>query len=800
MAKRRNNRPFGRRTLEQIEQRGRGRAQSRLAFLRGGLIYRLYRFFPFWMIQLLPFIQQDVVDLLRREREEEEEAAPEIEPVETVTPPVVGSRRDWVYTEYKCVWGDPLGCDWPRQSIEADGETKVCLRCGFPAILRPKAEIIGHRGRYRVAEFLGSRGMGRLYKGVQVVNGAPVVIKEYVLPKRYFNTQEAQNYKDNFENVAGAVLADGRAQDFRVLSSGDAIADRHEERCYVVTEGLASLYPTLRVYLQQKGAMDRFELLHFLNQVLQSLESLHGQKYRLPSSQIQGGLCHGNLTLDSLLILPQEQQFFEFPQFLIYLSDLWLWEDRFFPPTMTVKRPTLSQDLRDLGQVSFALLTGTWSLEEEKSLNPKLPQNWPEVDPQVQGFIWRLLEIDTPFPSAEVARQSLPQLSRSLEWMESTETEEEEEAVKPKRRWWWLLWLLLVLGLGSVLGWWLLRRSNDTVTAQNPRVCCVEDVAAVPQGRFEYTAVENGIWNYVLKQRNLVALGRRLQGELGRRIPKLELVYEPVESLEEAIAAVRSDRADFAIASAIEEPDLEVQRIAYDGLVIFVPFSYEFRQNSLPRTLNGQLSLDQVRRLYTGEVSNWRELGGPDLPVRLYVPENPELIRIFEEQVLQDPGAIAAFRQGLPQPRNPDDFAIAPSEEAIAVLPIFELLRTLLADFEEREIGAIGFGAIAQVFGQCSVYPLAISTQNKTAVQPLIQNNNQPLNPGTDLCNDKGSYFPHVELFQTGEYPLAYPLTVVYARDNSRPPVGQKFAELLQTEEMQNLLAKTGLIPLNVRP
>ncbi|MBP0015831.1 MAG: substrate-binding domain-containing protein [Roseofilum sp. SBFL] len=799
MGQGRNNRPFGRRTLEQIEREGRGRAQSRLSFLRSGLFYRLYRFFPFWMIRLIPFIQQDMLDLLRREREEEEEAEAEAAPVETVAPPVVGSRRDWIYTEYRCIWGDPLECDQPRQSIEADGETKVCLRCGFPAILRPKAEIVGHRGRYRVTEFLGTRGMGRLYKGAQVVNNAPVVIKEYLLPKRYFNIQEAQNYKDNFENVAGAVLADGRAQDFRVLSFGDAIGDRHEERCYVVTEGLASLYPTLRVYVQQKGAMDQFELLHFLNQVLQSLESLHGQKYRLPSSKIQGGLPHGNLSLDTLLILPQEQQFFEFPQFLIYLSDLWLWEYRFFPPTMTVKRPALSQDLRDLGHISFTLLTGTWSLEEENSLNPKLPQNWPDVDPKIQQFIWRLLEIDTPFPSAEVARQSLPQLSRSLQFIESAEIEEEED-IKRKRRWWWLLWLLLLLGLGSGLGWWLLRRSNGMATAQNPRVCCVQDVAAVPQGRFQYTAVGNGIWNYVIKQPNLVALGRRLETELGQRIPKLELVYEPVQSLEEAISTVRGDRADFAIASAINEPDLEAKRIAYDGLVIFVPFSYEFRRNSLPRTLNGQLSLDRVRQLYTGEVTNWQELGGPDLPVKLYVPDNPELIRIFEEQVLQDPGAIAAFRQGLPKPTNPDALVTTPSESTISVLPIFELLRTILADFEEREIGGIGFGAIAQVFGQCSVYPLAISTENKTAVQPLIQNNTQPLNPGTDLCNDKGSYFPHVELFQTGEYPLAYPLTVVYARDNSRPPIGQKFAELLQTEEMQNLLAKTGLIPLNLRP
>ena len=799
MTRGRNNRPPGKRTLQEMERLGRGQAESRFNFLRSGFAYQIYRFFPFWVRQLIPFMREDVLELFRREQEAAAEAERlEAEGTTAVAPPV-GSRRDLLYPEYRCAWGDPLGCDVPRQSIEGDPETKACSRCGFPAILRPKAEIIGHRGRYRVTEFLGSRGLGRLYRGVAVVNGAPVTIKEYLLPKRYFNSQEEKNYKDNFENVAGAVLADGRAQDFRVLSYGDAVGDRHEERCYVITDGANNLYPTLRTYLQQKGAMDEYQLVHFLNQVLQSLESLHGQKYRLPSSQVQGGLAHGNLSLDSLLILPQEQEFFQFPQFLVYLSDLSLWEHRFYPPPITPKRPTLAQDLRDLGQVSFALLTGTWSLEGERSLNPKLTQTWPEVDGQVQNFVWRLLEIDTPFESAEIARKSLPQLSKSLRVLDLESVETDTEPVR-RRRWWWVLWLLLLLLLGSGLAWWLLRRPREVATAQEPKPCCVKDVPAIPQGDFRYTGVRDGIWNYAVRQGNLVAFGQTLERELQQSIPQMRLSYEPVASAEDAIAQVRQEQADFAIIPALREVDLQAEVIAYDGLAIFVPFGYEFRADSLPRRLQGQLSLEQVRRLYTGEITNWQELGGPDLPVKLYVPEDRESIRIFEGKVLQDAGAIAAFRQLLPQANNPDAFIAQESEENIAVLPIFELFRTILFDFEEQNIGGIGFGAIVQVFGQCSVYPLAIATENEPAVQPLIQQSDRPVNPGTDLCNDKGSYYPHAELFQTGKYPLAYSLAVVYPRDNSRPPVGRKFAELLQTEELQLLLAKTGLIPLETLP
>jgi ABC-type phosphate transport system substrate-binding protein len=64
------------------------------------------------------------------------------------------------------------------------------------------------------------------------------------------------------------------------------------------------------------------------------------------------------------------------------------------------------------------------------------------------------------------------------------------------------------------------------------------------------------------------------------------------------------------------------------------------------------------------------------------------------------------------------------------------------------------------------------------------------------LCNDKGSYQPNTEALISQRYPLAYPLTIVYPRDNRRPPVGEKFAEMLKTTEAQRLLAEAGLIPL----
>jgi ABC-type phosphate transport system substrate-binding protein len=128
------------------------------------------------------------------------------------------------------------------------------------------------------------------------------------------------------------------------------------------------------------------------------------------------------------------------------------------------------------------------------------------------------------------------------------------------------------------------------------------------------------------------------------------------------------------------------------------------------------------------------------------------------------------------------------------------MLQKVIQDFEKadskQQIGAIAFSRLSQVFGQCSVYPLALVEEGNRPVQALIQDNGQPVNPTTDLCNDKGSYYPNVQVFKDRAYPLAYPLAVVYPRDNSRPPVGVKFADMLRTQEGQQLLSKTGLVPL----
>ncbi len=789
-------------TLTEVQRQGQSGIANNISSFTSQVTSRIYGFLPSQFRWLMPFVGEDIKDAIKKRQDQELDLEEQLNGQVKVETAYLNLPTGvaYSYDKYRCQQGNPLICDQPRQTVQ-DPEAKFCTICGFPALLRMRAEIQGKSGRYRITRQLGYRGMGRLYEGVQLGNEQPVIVKEYLLPKRYFNQKESVQAKKAFESLGGLNLADGRVENSRLISPTEAIADRNDqERCYLVTKGREDSYPTLRVYLVQNGPMSPRQVRHLLNQVLQSLESLHGQKFRFPTGQIQPGLAHGNLNLDSLLISPQKQLFFSSPQFLVYLCDLNLWERRFDPPPSVAVTPKLSQDLIGLGYVSFYLLAGRWVDSRGEPLNPQSEQYWPTSDRPLKHFIFRLLELEAPFESAEAARQAL--LGLPTEELEpSEEVEEAELAVKRRRLpywFWWLLAILALLGLVAAAIWWWGNREKAIAARSEHMLCCIKDVSGIPSGKFTYTAESNGIWTYVLQQKSLIEKNKTLEAELVKRRPQLKLTYLPEPTGEKAIAKVHQEQVDFAITSLVDNltDDLEAQEFAYDGLVIFVAFSYERRDKTLPKFLNGQITFEQLRQLYTGKITNWQDLGGPDLPVRLYMPTETETVRIFEQRVLKSDELIAQFRQ-LWQAQAPSDNSIITQQaNKIIQLSTLPTLRTVLRDFEDEKIGGIGFGPLSKVFGQCSVYPLAIVDANHSPVQPLSQDIAQPIDPATDLCNNKGSYRPNIEVFQTRLYPLAYPLAVIYPRDNSRPPIGKKFAEILKTTESQHLLSQTGLVPL----
>lgn len=178
------------------------------------------------------------------------------------------------------------------------------------------------------------------------------------------------------------------------------------------------------------------------------------------------------------------------------------------------------------------------------------------------------------------------------------------------------------------------------------------------------------------------------------------------------------------------------------------------------------LTLTQLKDIYIGQLTNWNQVGGPNLSV---VPtsrgDDGGTVQFFQEDVLADqPFAATVQRLGSTT----------------------EALR-----FVGNTPGAIYFASAPEIVGQCTVAPLPVGTSVRQLVAPY----QQPYVPSQECPNRRNQL--NLEAFQSQSYPLIRPLYVIVRQDGQpAEQAGIAYAELLQTEEGQRLLNQAGFVPL----
>jgi serine/threonine protein kinase len=701
--------------------------------------------------------------------------------------------------------GDVIAVEIPDQlTVISEEKPLLLLEGDLPDLLEFGREIQGLRRRYQVEKYLGDRHRGRIYLGIDVSERRPVVIKEYPLAFYSFNDAEVKERRKRFKSFAGLTLADGKIQDFRLIQPLEAIADTLERRCYLIYDHFPDQSQTLAGFLKEFERMNERDVYTVLDQVLQSLQFLHSQKFRFPSGIVTVGLSHGNLQLTNLVLVKKSYNF------LVYLMDLCLWDELFNGSQKLTylfdQETSQAKDLRDLGYIAFNLLMGNL---DETPLDPASENSWiVNINPGLKLVIQNLMGIgNNIYYSAEMARRDLLKIDIfALNQTPEIEVLEPEIERKNKKNYRLILLVVGILGvfLLGLLIWLFSRNQKPTEVLTDQSLVSLEQISGIPVGDFLYLTESGGVWRYVLTQPNLLGQNKTLESEIKRLQPGLNFRYKfPSNSVIEALFLSElnpENPFNFGVTALIDDSPVKFnyekfayEKFAYDGLVFFVAFSYSNRENSLPNALNGTISLENIRKLYTGKIKNWREIGGPNLPVRkLYVSPDEEMLTIFKKRVLRDEVSITIFNNLLEKKDLKPD-----SPEIVRLNSSTVTLRSIIGDFEQSTpIASMGFDALSKVFGQCSVYPLAIGDNGSRSISPLLdQNSTQPITPKTDLCQ-KGSYRHNQEVFITQSYPLTYSLTVVYPRDNRQQPIGRKFAEILNSAEIQPLLKETNLVPL----
>ncbi len=191
--------------------------------------------------------------------------------------------------------------------------------------------------------------------------------------------------------------------------------------------------------------------------------------------------------------------------------------------------------------------------------------------------------------------------------------------------------------------------------------------------------------------------------------------------------------------------------VAIDGLAIAVNPSLQV----------AGVTVDQLRAIYSGQVTNWNQIGGPDLVIQ---PLTRPLtaggtIELFVEQVLKG-GAFGANVQ-----------TIANTTDALRKLA--------------TNPGSIYFASAPEVVPQCTVKPLPLGQQAGNFVLPY----QEPLVPPEQCPSQRNRL--NIDAFQSGQYPLTRNLYVVVKQNGGvEEQAGDAYATFLLTAEGQTLIAK----------
>jgi len=188
-----------------------------------------------------------------------------------------------------------------------------------------------------------------------------------------------------------------------------------------------------------------------------------------------------------------------------------------------------------------------------------------------------------------------------------------------------------------------------------------------------------------------------------------------------------------AMASVADLADLTSEHvIAIDGLAILVH----------PSNPVNQLSIDTLGRIFSGAISNWSEVGGPDRRISLYARDNQS-------------GTWDTFKS-----------LVLGKAYTLATTALRYESNDQLSDDVSRDPGGIGFAGLASVR---SSKLLAVSDSNAPALKP------------TQLTVASEDYALSRRLF-------------LYTRGNSGGELVNRFIEYTQSSAGQAIVARSGFI------
>ncbi len=282
------------------------------------------------------------------------------------------------------------------------------------------------------------------------------------------------------------------------------------------------------------------------------------------------------------------------------------------------------------------------------------------------------------------------------------------------------------------------------------------EVPDVPQGTFSYGG--STTW---------APLRGAVDPLIQSAVPSFQLIYKDADSSSAGIQLLTEGELDFAQSSRplnsaekrrAQQAGLELQEIAVALEAVAIATHPDI---SLPG-----ITLAQLKDIYTGNITNWSEVGGPNLAIKpASRSADGGTVQYFQEDVLKG----EAF--------TPTLTTLDTTTEALR--------------YVGTTPGAIYFASAPEVVGQCTIAPLPVGS----SVQQFIPPYRQPYVDPADCPLRRNQL--NLNAFQSQTYPLLRPLYIAMRKDESTSEqAGTAYVNLLKTREGQELLTQTGFVPL----
>ncbi|HBE17490.1 MAG TPA: hypothetical protein DEA78_24760 [Cyanobacteria bacterium UBA11159] len=605
-------------------------------------------------------------------------------------------------------------------------------------------------GRYQIISHLGGGGFGQTYLAEDLhLPGKPYCVVKKLNPQWQTTSfgQEAKRLFDREAQVLYNLDSDNLATVFRSSEIPRLLACFEEAgEFYLVQEFIEG--KDLKQELESIPHLSEDRVIDLLYDILDALISIHHKNivHRdiKPANIIKRQSDSKFILIDFGAATEINAKTTNYPHHRSLTIPICT--PGYTPEEQLRGKPCFGSDIYALGMTAIQSLTGLHPVDipEDSQQRKLIWRDKIQVNPSLANILDKMVASDSRkrYQSAQDVLNELNQLNlsnkKSIELAHNISSSIIRYLPKLQLQFTKNIVAILVIFILFIASYFISQSCLNKFSHQ--KFC---QVSNVPDGLFNYGG--SSVW---------VSIRKEIDSVIQKELPNFRLRYTPPDynapSSRTGIQMLLDNQIDFA-QSAVLINEEEYQLAKERGIRLEqIPIGIDAPAIAVHPSLNiPGLTIEQFHKIYTGKITNWNQIGGPNLEIIPY----GKIGRDIGNHIILLATTNEAFRKVANNP------------------------------------GGIYYTSATLVLSQCTVKPLPVGINLERLIppykQPFVEQNQ---------CLQKHNQV-NMPAFESGQYPLSRRLSVAIKKNSKRQQkAGEAYANLLLTNQGQDLIEKVGFL------